>query len=88
MHHAPCATPHAAHVIPPHGIDNSHLCCALVCHDLVYRSRTQLREKEDRLSELVDGVVEGYHSGFARSIQNYSLILQLFQESKQQVCGV
>ena len=45
----------------------------------------QLREKEDRLSELVDGVVEGYHSGFARSIQNYSLILQLFQEAKQQV---
>ena len=37
----------------------------------------QLREKENRLSELVDGVVEGYHSGFARSIQNYSLILQV-----------
>ena len=41
------------------------------------RPHNQLREKENRLSELVDGVVEGYHSGFARSIQNYSLILQV-----------
>ncbi|GAX74536.1 hypothetical protein CEUSTIGMA_g1985.t1 [Chlamydomonas eustigma] len=45
----------------------------------------QLRSQEDRLSESVDDVVEAYHNGFAKSIQNYSLILQLFQESKQQV---
>ncbi len=34
---------------------------------------------------LVDQVVQGYHSGFARSIQNYSQILQLFTEAKEQV---
>jgi hypothetical protein len=45
----------------------------------------QLREKEDRLIELVDLVVQGYHPGFARSIQNFSLILQLFMEATSQV---
>lgn len=45
----------------------------------------QLRERESRLGELVDMVVENYHPGFARSIQNYSQILQLFQDSKEQV---
>ena len=35
--------------------------------------------------ELVDLVVQGYHSGFARSIQNFSLILQLFVEATSQV---
>lgn len=33
----------------------------------------------------MDDVVEVYHEGFAKSIQNYSRILQLFQETKQQV---
>lgn len=45
----------------------------------------QLREKEDRLIELVDLVVQVYHPGFARSIQNFSLILQLFMEATAQV---
>lgn len=39
------------------------------------------------MSELVDVVVDGLHVGFARSIQNYSHILQLFNESKEQVGG-
>ncbi len=30
-------------------------------------------------------VVEGYHKGFTRSIQNYSQILALFQDARQQV---
>jgi hypothetical protein len=51
------------------------MCCAIV----------QLRDQEERLAELVDGMVQGYHSGFARSIQNYSQILHLFGEAKDQV---
>ena len=35
----------------------------------------------------MDDVVEVYHEGFAKSIQNYSRILQLFQETKQQVAA-
>lgn len=34
---------------------------------------------------LVDQMVQGYHSGFAKSIQNYSQILQLFGDAKEQV---
>jgi hypothetical protein len=34
---------------------------------------------------LVDALATGYHSGFARSIQNYSQILQLFGDAAQQV---
>lgn len=30
-------------------------------------------------------MVQGYHSGFARSIQNYSQILHLFGDAKDQV---
>lgn len=45
----------------------------------------QLEEKQACLDELVDVVVEGYHQGFAKSIQNYSQILQLFAETKEQV---
>ena len=41
----------------------------------------QLEEKQACLDELVDVVVEGYHQGFAKSIQNYSQILQLFAET-------
>lgn len=47
--------------------------------------RAQLRDRESRLSDMVDMVVEGYHVGFARSIQNYSQILALFQDARQQV---
>lgn len=32
-------------------------------------------------------MVEGYHSGFNKSIHNYSQILRLFTESKMQVSG-
>ncbi|KXZ42768.1 hypothetical protein GPECTOR_119g399 [Gonium pectorale] len=45
----------------------------------------ELRNACERLGYQLDAVVEGYHAGFARSIQNYSQILQLFEESKQQV---
>jgi hypothetical protein len=45
----------------------------------------QLKEQQQRLDSLVDTVVQGYHSGFARSIQNYSQILHLFTEAKEQV---
>jgi hypothetical protein len=57
------------------------LCCAVLCCALLL----QLRDQEERLAELVDGMVQGYHSGFARSIQNYSQILNLFGEAKDQV---
>jgi hypothetical protein len=45
----------------------------------------QLRDQEQRLVTLVDQMVQGYHSGFAKSIQNYSQILQLFGDAKEQV---
>eukprot|EP00878_Enallax_costatus_P035229 GHUV01039237.1.p1 GENE.GHUV01039237.1~~GHUV01039237.1.p1 ORF type:complete len:191 (+),score=32.53 GHUV01039237.1:1293-1865(+) len=48
----------------------------------------QLRDQEQRLAILVDNMVQGYHSGFARSIQNYSRILQLFGDAKEQVDGL
>lgn len=45
----------------------------------------QLRDQRAHIEELVDAVVEGYHSGFNKSIHNYSQILRLFTESKLQV---
>jgi hypothetical protein len=36
------------------------------------------------LGAQLDSVVEAYHTGFARAIQNYSAILALFTESKEQ----
>ncbi|GFR46534.1 hypothetical protein Agub_g8125, partial [Astrephomene gubernaculifera] len=45
----------------------------------------ELRDASERLGCQLDAVVEGYHAGFARSIHNYSHILQLFGESKEQV---
>ena len=45
----------------------------------------QLREASERLGAQLDSVVEAYHNGFARAIQNYSAILALFAESKEQV---
>ncbi|KAG2428861.1 hypothetical protein HYH02_014272 [Chlamydomonas schloesseri] len=45
----------------------------------------ELRDTSERLGAQLDAVVEGYHTGFARSIQNYSQILALFAESKEQV---
>lgn len=62
--------------------------CAMLCHVMLCCALLlllQLRDQEERLAELVDGMVQGYHSGFARSIQNYSQILHLFGEAKDQV---
>lgn len=44
----------------------------------------QLREQRAAVEELVEGVVEAYHSGFNKAAHNYSQILRLFAESKQQ----
>ena len=45
----------------------------------------QLREQRANIEQLVGAVVEGYHSGFNKSLHNYSQILRLFTESKLQV---
>lgn len=34
----------------------------------------------------MDDVVQSYHNGFNKAIHNYSRILRLFSESKDQVC--
>lgn len=52
---------------------------------VINRLCLQLREQEQRLVTLVDRMVQGYHSGFAKSIQNYSQILHLFGDAKEQV---
>jgi Sec8 exocyst complex component specific domain len=46
---------------------------------------TQLRDQEARLGALVDEVVSSHSGGFAKSIQTYSVILQLFGDAKEQV---
>eukprot|EP00887_Chlorella_sp_A99_P002121 scaffold21.g2121.t1 len=45
----------------------------------------ELREQRASIEQLVDTVVEGYHSGFNKSLHNYSQILRLFTESKLQL---
>jgi hypothetical protein len=55
----------------------------LRCHNARH-TLTQLRDQEERLAALVDALVQGYHAGFAKSIQNYSQILHLFGEAKEQ----
>ena len=40
---------------------------------------------KNRLESLIDNVVDVYHNGFNLAIQNYSKILQLFSESREQV---
>lgn len=50
--------------------------------------RHQLRGREAHLLSLVDALAARYHSGFARSIQNYSQILQLFGDATGQVQGL
>lgn len=47
-----------------------------------------LRRRRDAIEELVDDVVQGYHSGFNRAIHNYSRILRLFSESAAQMSGL
>ena len=41
--------------------------------------------QRERIEELVDDVVQGYHNGFNKAIHNYSQILQLFANAKQHV---
>lgn len=45
----------------------------------------QLKGQQESIEQLVDNVVQGYHSGFNKAIHNYSHILQLFSSSKDQV---
>jgi hypothetical protein len=45
----------------------------------------QLRSQRERVEDLVDDVVQAYHNGFNKAIHNYSRILHLFSESKEQV---
>ena len=45
----------------------------------------QLRAQRERVEDLVDEVVQSYHNGFNKAIHNYSRILRLFSESKDQV---
>ncbi|CAL5215209.1 unnamed protein product [Lathyrus oleraceus] len=44
-----------------------------------------LKEQSDVIEEVVDEVVQSYHSGFNRAIQNYSQILRLFSESTESI---
>ncbi|GMH35477.1 hypothetical protein BSKO_03345 [Bryopsis sp. KO-2023] len=44
-----------------------------------------LKDSKRRLEALIDQVVDVYHNGFNLAIQNYSQILQLFTESRDQV---
>lgn len=93
----PCVLPCHPPRTTAHNFTSDDVVAALHCPDLycvvqvmphlaIYLlTALQLREREARLGELLDMVVEGYHTGFARSIQNYSQILQLFEDSRQQV---
>ena len=44
----------------------------------------ELTASKNRLESLIDSVVDVYHNGFNLAIQNYSKILQLFSESREQ----
>ena len=44
----------------------------------------QLRAQRERVEELVDDVVQAYHNGFNKAIHNYSQILRLFSDAKEQ----
>ena len=46
----------------------------------------QLRAQHERVENLVDDVVQGYHSGFNKAIHNYSRILDLFFTAQTEVC--
>ncbi len=52
---------------------------------LSFWPHVQLRVASERLGAQLDAVVSAYHVGFARSIQNYSQILEQFHEAKDQV---
>ncbi|KAM7272656.1 hypothetical protein ACFE04_027319 [Oxalis oulophora] len=44
-----------------------------------------LKEQSDVVEEVVDEVVQAYHGGFNKAIQNYSQILRLFSESSESI---
>ena len=44
----------------------------------------QLRAQRERVDVLVDQVVQDYHAGFNKSIHNYSQILVLFTQAKEE----
>lgn len=44
-----------------------------------------LKEQSDIVEEIVDEVVQSYHGGFNKAIQNYSQILRLFSESTESI---
>ncbi|MED6122789.1 exocyst subunit, partial [Stylosanthes scabra] len=44
-----------------------------------------LKEQSDVVEEVVDEVVQTYHSGFNKAIQNYSQILKLFSDSTESI---
>lgn len=44
-----------------------------------------MKDQSDIVEEVVDEVVQTYHGGFNRAIQNYSQILRLFSESTQSI---
>nr|XP_043631732.1 exocyst complex component SEC8 isoform X2 [Erigeron canadensis] len=44
-----------------------------------------LKDQSDIVEEVVDEVVQTYHGGFNRAIQNYSQILRLFSESTESI---
>ncbi|KAK7268244.1 hypothetical protein RIF29_20939 [Crotalaria pallida] len=60
-----------------------------VVHILTSKDRDNaaqfLKEQSDVVEEVVDEVVQSYHSGFNRAIQNYSQILRLFSESTESI---
>jgi len=53
--------------------------------ELVEELVEELTDTKKRLGGLIDNVVDVYHNGFNLAIQNYSKILQLFSESREQV---
>ncbi|OIV89564.1 hypothetical protein TanjilG_19241 [Lupinus angustifolius] len=60
-----------------------------VVHILTSKDRDNaaqtLKEQSDVVEDVVDEVVQSYHSGFNRAIQNYSQILRLFSESTENI---
>ncbi|CAL0321290.1 unnamed protein product [Lupinus luteus] len=62
--------PHVVHILTSKDRDNA---------------AQSLKEQSDVVEEVVDEVVQSYHTGFNRAIQNYSQILRLFSESTENV---
>ncbi|CAL0316828.1 unnamed protein product [Lupinus luteus] len=62
--------PHVVHILTSKDRDNA---------------AQNLKEQSDVVEDVVDEVVQSYHSGFNRAIQNYSQILRLFSESTENI---